>query len=200
MKSLVLLSLLCIGSGPSSGVLADAAECSPALPLPLDSVAAGECPEDGPDGESPAWEPETSLRVDQDGSRISVPPPDAAEKPLRAVPPGMGDSLREDGRGPAAVWRSAIRAILEPLDLLCKWENVQAACEKGFSDLSVTTSLPLWIDSWGCALGMHSSICVSFDMLGFEEFGGSNPVILEPRHATPRLSYVSTAISFSLKF
>lgn len=198
--TLALLSLLRIGSGHLSGVLADAVDCSLEPVFTSDSVAAGEFSEDASDGELPAWTPEPSLRVDRDGSWISAPPSDAGEKPLWIAPPGMGDSLFEDGRGTGPVWQSAIRAILEPLDLLCRWENVQAAYEKGFADLSVTTSLPVWIDSWGCALGTHSLLSVSFDMLGFEDFEGSDPVILDSHHGTARLNYVSSAISFSLKF
>ncbi len=200
MMSFVLFLLLRIGSGPSFDVFADAAESSPELPRPFDSVAPGEFSEDGPAEEPPAWTPETALRVDRDGANGSGPPSDSAEALIQEAAPAMSDSLVENSPGPGPFCRSAIRAILEPLDLLCRWENVRAACEKGFPDLSVVTSLPGWIDSWGCALGTHSLLCVSFDILGFEELQGSDPVILDPKHGTARLSYVSTAISFSLKF
>ena len=183
-------------------------ENTPELSEAFSSVDAGELPEEDLNGESKDWIPETILQYDQDGSRSSGPAPEALETPLRTTHPGTGENPFERGAATPAVWGSAsrsypsttIRAILEPLDLLCRWENVRVASEKGFPDLSVATSLPDWIDSWGCAIGANSLLSVNFDMLGFEETESSNPVILDARHGTARLSYLSTSLSISLKF
>jgi len=210
MKSLVLLSLLRIGSGPFSGAfdLVDPLEYPPNLPQPFAPAVGSEFLEEGSDGRRMAWMPETVLGYNQSGSRLSGTSPKPAESPHRAYPFAVGEDLFEDGREGGAVRPSAtasypanaIRAILEPLDALCRWENVRAACEKGFPDLSVATSFPGWIDSWGCAIGANSVLSVNFDMMGFEEFGDSDHLILDSRHGIPRLSYLSTSVGFSLKF
>jgi hypothetical protein len=183
-------------------------ENTPEMSEAFSSADVGGIPEEGSYGEPKEWIPETTLQYDQDGSQCSGPGPTATETPFRTSHPGAGENPFEFGPGTTTIWgspsrsypSSAIRAILEPLDILCKWENVRVASEKGLPDLSVATSLPDWIDSWGCAIGANSLLSVSFDMLGFEETESSNPIILDSKHGTARLSYLSTSLSISLKF
>jgi hypothetical protein len=153
------------------------------------------------------WAPEPVLRYEQDGSQF--PRPSGAR--LGAAPkasefeendacrrgPELAPPLQE---GAPSIQRIVIRAFMEPLDFLLNLQNVHASCEKGFSDLSINTSLPEWINSLGCDLGVHSKMSINFDMLGFEDFERGSRVPLDARHATPNLRYLSTSLGITLKF
>jgi hypothetical protein len=153
------------------------------------------------------WAPEPVLRYEQDGSQSPRPSgarwgaapkaspfeeDDAWRRWTELDPPWQGEAL--------SFQRIVIRAFMEPLDFLLHLQPVRASCEKGFSDLSINTSLPEWIDSLGCDLGAHSKMSINFDMLGFEDSERDSRFPLDARHATPKLAYLSTSLGITLKF
>jgi hypothetical protein len=153
------------------------------------------------------WVPEPVLRYEQDGSQS--PEPFGAR--WGAAPKASAFEENEAWRrwpegtlpwqeGAPSRQSIVIRAFMEPMDFLLALQDIRASCEKGFSDLSIHTSLPEWIDSLGCDLGVHSKMSINFDMLGFENAERESRFALEARHATPKLGYLSTSLGITFKF
>jgi hypothetical protein len=156
---------------------------------------------------SEEWAPEPVLRYEQDGSQSPGPSGTGWEAAPKASAFEEADSWRRwpelalpRQEGASSFRRIVLRAFMEPMDFLLNLQNVRASCEKGFSDLSIHTSLPEWIDSLGCDLGVHSKMSINFDMLGFEDFERDSRFPLDARHATPRLGCLATSLGISLKF
>lgn len=214
MNTLGLLFLLLAGGGDAQpirtafGGASFAFEAEGALPASGMSLAHGMSRETETASEEWEWIPERTLRWDREGSLYFG---------LDSFGPGtrsrLGSSEETENawrgpREPAGAWQSAvpsfqavmIRKFMEPLELLCKLQNVRASYEKGISDLSIGTSLPDWVDATGLSLGSHSVFTINFDMLGFEEADPEHRIILDDRHATARLSYLATSLGIRLKF
>lgn len=156
--------------------------------------------------EKAEWLPDRTLGYEQDGSRYASSYGYESFASYRLALPGEAERPPRDLLEPNPIWVNAVPAIeslvmrgfMEPLDYLCRVQNVRATYEKGISDLSIGTSLPAIIDSLGFSLGDHSFLSLNFDMLGFED--SDSRIILDDRHATARLSYISTSLGIRLKF
>ncbi|HVR87368.1 MAG TPA: hypothetical protein VMU54_23790 [Planctomycetota bacterium] len=95
---------------------------------------------------------------------------------------------------------SAVRFLLNPLDVVLGLDNLQVSWGKGVSEVSVSTVLSRWFESLGTLLDRNTFLGVNVDMLGFEEYEGTHLGVIDARRGTPRINNLSTGLGLTFKF
>ena len=96
--------------------------------------------------------------------------------------------------------RSPVWFLLNSLDALVGLENIHVSVSKGVSEVSVSTKLSTLLESLGTPLDQSIFLGIHVDLLGFDEFEATPWALLDARHGTPRVSYLSTGIGVTFKF
>jgi len=96
--------------------------------------------------------------------------------------------------------KSALRSLLNPLDLVVGLENIHVSWGKSASELSVTTALSRWLESLGTPLDSNVFLGVNVEMLGLEEYQGTYSALIDARRGAPRINNLSTGLGLRFKF
>lgn len=112
------------------------------------------------------------------------------------------DSMEETfhWREAALQERSAIWFLLDPLDAVFGLDNIRLSSGEGGSEASLSMQLSKLIESLGMPLDRSIFLGLNIELLGFERYEGGSLAMIDARHGTARVSYLSTGFGLTIKF
>jgi hypothetical protein len=97
-------------------------------------------------------------------------------------------------------WRDAIRFFLDPVEAIVGPGTLRGSWDERVKEASVSTSLSRWVEALRTPLGRRIFLGVNVDLLGFEEYEGRRFSMIDPRHGSPRITFLSTGFGLTLGF
>jgi hypothetical protein len=154
------------------------------------------------------WMPSPFLTYEEEGvsdSPRSTPLPRNPGVPAQEESEGLrlppGDAVRFFHGGESGFpEKSALRSLLDPLDLVVGLENIHVSWGKSASEVSVSTVLSRWLESLGTPLDSNVFLGVNVEMLGLEEYQGTSSAMIDARRGAPRINNLSTGLGLRFKF
>lgn len=108
--------------------------------------------------------------------------------------------LPPDRRAEPYAWREATRYLPDPPEAAGADAAFRGSWDPVVKEAAVSTNLSRWTEALGTPLGRRLFLGVSVELLGSEEDGDRRTPVIDPRHGTPRVTYLSTGFGLTLGF
>jgi len=209
--SLVALGFFNLGSGPD--LSRDAGGLIPHLDAVLErellapEVLPASRPRrmvpEGAGSEEP-WAPRALLRYEASGAELV-----AARTSPRIPSLDQGDELpfRAEGTGEGFQWsvapaplEPASRSRLNPWEVRIQLDPDQGSWNEGAAGFSMSAELAKLLEPLGVSLARSIFLSINIEVLGFEEYEGTDLSPIETRHVIPKFGNLASGLGIGIRF